>query len=366
MNVFHPFGESADLERGQCHIRLFVALPILCVWYLGWFLLTGQPAALSGLIGAGLFSVFALLHLLAVKRHPGHRASRQIIAITVDQTACFLMLLLTSEMGAIMAFLTLWVSLGNGIRFGVKWMALSASIATAWLIVLGLSSAYWMQHPTWIASLVLINTAIPAYVASLIRGFHEGQIKLAHYASEMEVLAMEDVLTGLPNRHALFGELERASSLAQRMGSDIAVLYFDLDGFKQVNDSLGHALGDMLLRETAGRVKHILRGEDVLARLGGDEFVVLLQVQALDDQVAEAAARILASIAAIDAVAGKPVEVTASVGIVVVSGEEAVSLGAEALVHVADQNMYAAKKAGKNQVVLTRRSTALRPLAKRA
>lgn len=344
---------SADLELAQCYIRLFVPLPVLFLWFGFWAFHTQRPEATIGLVGTGVFCFYTVAHWAHVKRYPGFYPLRRTLAITVDQLGCFLTMLLTGELGAIVAFLCLWISLGNGIRFGVPWMALSAALASTGLIAVGMFSNYWSQHPIWIISLVLLNTAIPAYVASLIRGFHHSRSELARYAREMEAMALKDPLTGLPNRTALFDELDKAGAHARRSGASIAVLYFDLDGFKQVNDTLGHAPGDLLLVETARRAHEALRGEDILARIGGDEFVVLLQAQDGGTRAHAVAERILQSIAAIREIAGSPIEVTASVGIVVASGAEAVRMGAEQIVHEADRNMYLAKKRGKNQIVLS-------------
>ncbi len=366
MNGIHNNSKTVDLELAQCYIRLFVPLPILILWYLFWFFVMQNPVALKGLGVSGSVLVFALAHWANVKRNPGVYPRRRVLAIVFDQTACFVAMFLTGELGAVVAFVNLWVSLGNGIRFGVKWMALSASLAAIGWIILGMVSDYWSQHPIWIISLVLLNTAIPAYVASLIRGFHDGRTRLARYADHMEKMALKDALTGLPNRSALFDEFEKASSYACRMGSAIAVLYFDLDGFKQVNDTLGHAQGDMLLRETANRANAVLRGEDVMARFGGDEFVVLLRVHDSGKRARSVAERIRQSIASIGYIDGNPVDVTASVGIVVVSGADAARMGAEKIVHEADLNMYAAKKDGKNQIVLTTLSSEIRLVARRA
>lgn len=366
MNAEHRNFKSADLELAQCVIRLFVPLPILILWYLFWFFPMHNPEALKGLGVAGGFFIFALAHWAKVKKNPGIYPQRRILAIVVDQTACVIAMFLTGELGAVVAFVNLWISLGNGLRFGVKWMALSASLASTGMIVLGVVSDYWSQHPIWIISLVLLNTAIPAYVASLIRGYHDSRIKLAQYADKMETMALKDALTGLLNRTALFDELEKASSYAQRTGSAIAVLYFDLDGFKQVNDALGHAQGDLLLKETARRVNEMLRCEDILARIGGDEFVVLFQVWDYGKRAAGVADRILQSIASINEIAGSPIDVTASVGIVVVSGPDAARMGAEQIVHEADKNMYTAKKDGKNQIVLSCLSSEISLAALRA
>lgn len=93
---------------------------------------------------------------------------------------------------------------------------------------------------------------------------------------EAETLADQDVLAPVLNRRAFVRELERAIAMAQRHETPAAVVYFDLDGFKAVNDTHGHAAGDAALRATAERLVSNVRGEDVVARLGGDEFAVLL------------------------------------------------------------------------------------------
>lgn len=352
-----------DLELQQCHIRLGIPLPLLFAWFLFWALNGARAEAYVGMIGTAVFYAWALVHRAVVKCRPGRYPGRRLLTIAVDQAGCFVTMLLTAELGAIAAFLHLWISLGNGIRFGVKWMAFSSALACGGLVYLGVFSTYWSQHPIWIFSLVLLNVAIPAYVASLIRGYHESRAQLARYAGEMEEIALTDTLTGLPNRAAFFSQLQKAVSHAQRTQSSIALLYFDLDGFKQVNDSLGHAHGDSLLKETALRVGQCLRGEDVLARLGGDEFVVLLNAQDKEKRVEKVAARILQAVASIDQVDGHRVEITASAGIVLVSGAHAAALGSEGMIHEADKNMYAAKKKGKNQTVLSSFPAELRLVA---
>ncbi len=99
---------------------------------------------------------------------------------------------------------------------------------------------------------------------------------LEHNKRNLEKMANYDVLTGLPNRKMLHDILRTALAKAQRKGSDLAVLYFDLDNFKHINDTLGHEVGDKLLLKVGERVSHLIREGDVLARLGGDEFVVVL------------------------------------------------------------------------------------------
>ncbi|MGO9446289.1 MAG: GGDEF domain-containing protein [Thiobacillaceae bacterium] len=326
---------------------------VVFAWYLSWLLHSHTPSAFKGLAGVSAYFILVSLHLALVHRYPGNYPVRRLAMLIVDHVTCILLMFQTGALGAFLVFSNPWITVGNGIRFGEKWMKLSAGFADAGLICLGLFPGYWHQQLILIASLLLLNTAIPAYVAILLRGLEESRAKLADYADQMGKMALRDSLTGLPNRSALFEELDRLSSHAHRHHLAIALLYFDLDGFKKVNDSYGHTVGDMLLKETAIRVRAVLRDEDVLARLGGDEFVAVLQLQDSVDHPQVVADRILQAMLSIRLLDGCLINVSASVGGIVVSGDAAIRMGAEQLVHEADRNMYKAKKGGKNRIVLT-------------
>ena len=166
----------------------------------------------------------------------------------------------------------------------------------------------------------------------------------AHEA-ELDRIAHHDPLTGLPNRRLLADRLAQAMARAQRDGTLLTVACLDLDGFKPVNDTYGHAAGDQLLIEISQRLKTTLRGDDTLARLGGDEFVLLLSGH--DDLEASAASieRILATVRTPVALNGQAIEVSASVGVAHFPVED---IDGDTLLRHADQAMYAAKQAGKN------------------
>ena len=159
-------------------------------------------------------------------------------------------------------------------------------------------------------------------------------------------LANNDTLTGLPNRHLLLDRLQNAISLARRTNETLCLMFLDLDNFKWVNDSLGHASGDQLLIAVATRLKETLRASDTVARLGGDEFVVLLTHIDSDLEIAQIASKIIAAVARPLDLFGHDFHVTASMGIGLYpnDGDDAATL----LKH-ADTAMYAAKSAGKNQ-----------------
>ncbi|MCS7173001.1 MAG: EAL domain-containing protein, partial [Armatimonadetes bacterium] len=157
-------------------------------------------------------------------------------------------------------------------------------------------------------------------------------------------LALHDALTDLPNRTLLLDRLQQALERAQRAGNRVAVLFVDLDRFKLVNDSLGHAEGDALLIEAGRRFRECLRAADTLARVGGDEFVVVAEVQDPAD-AARIAERILAAVHPPFALGGEEVYVTASVGISLGDGTRK----PEDLLREADTAMYWAKAAGRNR-----------------
>lgn len=127
--------------------------------------------------------------------------------------------------------------------------------------------------------------------------------------------ALHDPLTGLPNRRLFTDRLEHATARASRNEESIAVLFLDLDGFKEVNDSLGHEAGDELLVAVASRLSKCLRPGDTISRLGGDEFVVLLEEIAGVDEAEEVAERISRSLHTTFVLDGREVSVTASIGI---------------------------------------------------
>lgn len=162
-------------------------------------------------------------------------------------------------------------------------------------------------------------------------------------------LAHFDQLTGLPNRTLLLDRLKQAISMSSRAGRNISLLYIDLDGFKNVNDTYGHTTGDRLLKEAAARLLSCIREGDTAARLGGDEFVVLLLESDLDRAIT-VANRILESLRTPYELGKKSItSVSASIGIAEYP-DHASELNI--LMDAADKAMYLAKNSGKNQVAV--------------
>lgn len=158
-------------------------------------------------------------------------------------------------------------------------------------------------------------------------------------------LAFHDVLTGLPNRVLLQDRLQHAVERAQRESGCLSLTFIDLDRFKQVNDTLGHDVGDLLLQEVARRIKGRLRVSDTAARMGGDEFVVLIEDIHEVGDCAKLAEELIAEISRPIELRGHRVQVCASIGIAVFPEDGADPF---ALMKCADVAMYAAKSAGCN------------------
>jgi diguanylate cyclase (GGDEF)-like protein/PAS domain S-box-containing protein len=174
-----------------------------------------------------------------------------------------------------------------------------------------------------------------------------------HKDEEIRQQAFHDALTGLPNRHLLLERLGQLITMTEREQRQVALLFLDLDRFKAVNDELGHAAGDQLLKLVAARLQAQVRTADTVARLGGDEFVVLLDNPANVDEVARIAQRIVDAVSAPIQLAGQTLAVGASVGVAL---HPAHGQTPAELLHAADRAMYAAKQGGSARLVFAGRN----------
>lgn len=157
--------------------------------------------------------------------------------------------------------------------------------------------------------------------------------------------ALHDELTGLANRHLLLDRLEQALNRAKRRGRRLALMFLDLDRFKTINDTLGHDVGDQLLRQFAERLRLLVRPEDTVARFGGDEFVVLVEHVIDEQEATQIADRLEAAMNEPFQIGGQDLAVTASVGIVIGEGDDQPA----SLLRNADIAMYRAKELGRNR-----------------
>lgn len=162
---------------------------------------------------------------------------------------------------------------------------------------------------------------------------------------QLDYLAHHDVLTDLPNRMLLQDRIGQAIELAHRQGKQLAVMFMDLDRFKHINDSLGHAIGDQLLQSVAQRLVACVRHSDTISRQGGDEFVLLLHSIEHAEDAARSAQKILEALALAHHIERHNLHVSISIGISIYPDD---GLDAATLIKSADTAMYHAKEAGRN------------------
>jgi diguanylate cyclase (GGDEF)-like protein len=204
-------------------------------------------------------------------------------------------------------------------------------------------------HPLYMATLGLVDVVIYFGLAMglVIWLLEEERQATMDAAAKIEQIAYHDSLTGLPNRQLFLNQMGMALHRARRTNGKVAVLFLDLDRFKIVNDSLGHAAGDLLLQTVAERIRSAVRGEDSVTRLGGDEFAVLCTDIASPDDAVFVAERIIAAVKRPMHLEGQEVFVTTSLGYSLFPAD---ATQPEALLKNADAAMYRAKSQGRDLV----------------
>lgn len=221
--------------------------------------------------------------------------------------------------------------------FAPNSICLSASgLSTQWVATGVTGGALSILTITLLLS--ILDARMETATGKLANSLQRANEKLMHQATH-------DTLTDLPNRALLVDRVQHAIHAARRSGRQCATLFLDLDGFKTVNDSLGHAKGDLLLQGVAKRIRSALRDEDMLARVGGDEFIILIEDMHRTTEVATICQKLIAAMDRHYDLAGISVRISVSVGVSIFphDGETVHSLLANA-----DAAMYGAKQSGKN------------------
>ncbi len=189
-------------------------------------------------------------------------------------------------------------------------------------------------------SAMALFSTVPAWLLSY------AFLKRRQTQYQMWRMANFDALTGLYNRSSFMHELNQAVLQSKRYHRRFILLYLDLDGFKQINDTLGHVAGDRVLQQTAERFRAAVRASDGVARLGGDEFCILVRETGAAEEAAQVAGKLIAALAAPFDLDGQTGRVGTSIGIACFPEDGAT---ADGLLRIADQAMYAAKAGGKNR-----------------
>jgi len=340
-----------DKEHEQAVIRIAIALLISILFV--WNLLYGDAArAKEAFATYGvLFLVASALLFAHIATFPAVNPTRRLIGISLDLWTLTVALTISERFAAYLVFIYAWVIVGNGTRFGVRYMVFATVltfVGFGWVVY---TNEYWQRLPELTIGVAGFLLIVPVYCAFLITRLERVNLELKAKAQELELMATRDSLTKLPNRALFFDRLAQATALAERTGQQVVFLYFDLDGFKAVNDHHGHDAGDALLVLIADRIQQQIRNHDTLARFGGDEFVVLLTQLRFPSGVLRVAAAILREIEAIKEVEGHAIDVSASIGIACWPTPEEKLTPLDALKR-ADAAMYEAKRAGKRRWVV--------------
>jgi diguanylate cyclase (GGDEF)-like protein len=245
---------------------------------------------------------------------------------------------------------------GTGARGGYSHSS-TANVEGPWTVTVrgtvatgGLSAS--AQGLIALAIGILVTLLVTALMLVLTRSRARALDMVEEKTGELRHRALHDALTGLPNRTLALDRAEQMLARARRQNIPVAALYVDVDGFKHVNDTFGHAAGDELLQIVANRLTGVIRDGDTAARLGGDEFLVLIDDSTLDaapELVAERLLEVLRQPCELSAASGRQLSLTASVGIAV-----GVRASADELLRDADLALYEAKADGRNRHALFR------------
>lgn len=314
------------------------------------------------LLSAPLLVTAVTVYLMMASSHLRH-GHKGVLALTVG---CVLLALLALTAWvlpwtAVPAFAA-WAEFGVFLLFsGVAMVCLPGALRGRLLPVanllaalpLAVVSALGVFAPTavadWKIEAYVGGAAWIAVASSSMLMMRLGSLR--RQRDEMRTLAQTDALTGLANRRTALARLQDEVARRQAVGSELGLVYVDLDHFKQMNDGFGHAAGDRVLMSVAQLLRQLVRTSDVVARLGGDEFVLLLvgADEATSLRLAERVRERIELLPLAGSGPEAPLFCTASIGVVSTTGHP--EAGAEELLRRADEAMYAAKKAGRNRVV---------------
>lgn len=341
----HWLGAHAarGIEVGQATTRLICTFVGLC-----GFGAMGHFAGLPGGVVATaiVFPLYAVAYFALVYKRPVPTHARRGFAVVVDNLAANYIAYFGGGFSAYVGFLYL-TTVGWGLRFGREYLFLSTGIAMVGMGCNLALSPYWHENLLFGATIIFGLVANTVNASVLLGRIARGNRLLAEKIEEVSRLAWQDQLTKLPNRPYFRDRLGQMLAAAARSGRQVALLLFDIDGFKAVNDTLGHEAGDRLLREIAERVGRRVRQADTFARIGGDEFVILMEIAHDQTDAVPVAETVTAAVSEIDMFAEQGLRIGASVGIACSGPISARERIADELLIQADRAMYEAKRAGK-------------------
>lgn len=339
-------GDSANgFELGQARTRLICTAIAL----LGFLVASRYSPLPDGIVVvATVYAFYAVGWAALTSAYPEPTRLRRGVAVLMDHLALTYIASFGGVFAAYVGFLFL-TTVGWGLRFGRHYLFLATAIAIfgmAWNLA---ATPYWRGVPLFGVTIIFGLAASALNAAILLGRIARGSRELAAKVEEVERIAWQDQLTRLPNRLYFHERLSHVLANAERSKRNVALLLFDIDGFKLVNDTLGHEAGDRLLQEIAERVGRRTRQADTFARLGGDEFVVLMELQRDENDAVPVAEAIMSAIREIDMYAAHGLQVGASIGVSFSDFAPARERVGDQMLLQADYAMYEAKRAGKGR-----------------
>lgn len=336
-----------SLEWGQAKLRLLSA---------GFATAFFTAVGLSGVsdIPHWRLAVFLAIGFLAlstawawwVRRYPGDIPVRRLGAALVDSLMVSFATYLGGPMGIVFYPLFLQTIVGHAMRFGMRSLRIASTSGALGFGVVIFASEHWHEKPLVALALWLGLLILPLYYHRLVQRLQDAKSVLERELNKTVYAATHDPLTGLANRGYFVQRLEELIEGSRRSRERFALLYLDLDGFKPINDALGHAAGDQVLVDVASVLKHCARNSDLAARLGGDEFSLLVREVADEKSLDTLVRRILIGIRETGQRLPESSALSASVGISLYPTH---GTDAGELLTAADRAMYRAKRNGKGR-----------------
>lgn len=341
-----------DAELDQASTRLIVVSILLAfVSLLNIFFIRFGKLTFNDLVCQGLFvASFIFTMGLSIHQyfHPRMAHERVIVGLIHDVVVTTIFLLFSREKFASFLFIYPWISIGHGFRFGEQYLFVASLFTSFGMLILFKVSPYWSSMAPSGLDIGLIFILVASYTGYLLRD-------LSTIKEKLKQLATRDPLTGLVNRRIIEDQLPQMVANHRAENLAMGMIYFDLDGFKPVNDNLGHDCGDQLLQQVASLVKKSVRNGDIVARVGGDEFVVVLNDISTEKDLALRGREILSKIESIKHLNGQMIDISASLGCLLISAKTPKELSSsQKLIREADRLMYASKKSGRGVLSLAR------------
>lgn len=289
-----------------------------------------------------LYALSSLFIIGMIFRWSSLNHIRRVTAITMDNIYCFFLFWNLGIETTAYLYIFTWICIGNGYRYGSQYMILASILAISSLSCIVKFNPEFKYIADYQDCIILFNIIIATYIWLVLENILKSK-------NALQQMANQDVLTGLPNRAYLMDFLSQLLAQSRKNQKPACCIYFDLDGFKKVNDDHGHAIGDKVLMLISDTVRESLRPSDFFSRISGDEFVIVFQA---DNKagVLSLAQRLLMKIEKINQIEKFSIKISASFGIAFDNIENPHS--PDSFLKKADQLMYQAKKNGKHQICM--------------